>query len=73
MPGPGLVIMPTFAINEIFMADEPLVIETGVHKPDACVIWLHGLGADGHDFEPIVPDCASIRVLIFALCSHMRR
>ena len=21
----------------------------------ACVIWLHGLGADGHDFEPIVP------------------
>ncbi len=22
---------------------------------DACVIWLHGLGASGHDFEPIVP------------------
>lgn len=22
----------------------------------ATVIWLHGLGADGHDFEPIVPD-----------------
>ena len=21
----------------------------------ATVIWLHGLGADGHDFEPIVP------------------
>jgi phospholipase/carboxylesterase len=20
----------------------------------SCVIWLHGLGADGHDFEPIV-------------------
>jgi len=38
------------------MADDPLVIETGVHKPDACVIWLHGLGADGHDFEPIVPE-----------------
>ena len=38
------------------MADEPLVIETGVHTPDACVIWLHGLGADGHDFEPIVPE-----------------
>ena len=19
------------------------------------VIWLHGLGADGHDFEPVVP------------------
>jgi phospholipase/carboxylesterase len=38
------------------MADEPLVIRTGVHAPDACVIWLHGLGADGHDFEPIVPE-----------------
>ncbi len=23
--------------------------------PTAVVIWLHGLGADGHDFEPIVP------------------
>ncbi len=22
---------------------------------DASVVWLHGLGADGHDFEPIVP------------------
>jgi len=20
-----------------------------------CVIWLHGLGADGHDFEPVLP------------------
>jgi phospholipase/carboxylesterase len=25
-------------------------------RPDASVIWLHGLGADGHDFEPIVPE-----------------
>jgi phospholipase/carboxylesterase len=24
-------------------------------SPVAVVIWLHGLGADGHDFEPIVP------------------
>lgn len=30
-------------------------IETRPH-PDASVIWLHGLGADGHDFEPIVPE-----------------
>ena len=27
------------------------------HRPaDAAVIWLHGLGASGHDFEPIVPE-----------------
>ncbi|MDH3388309.1 MAG: alpha/beta hydrolase [Gammaproteobacteria bacterium] len=38
------------------MADETLVIETGVHAPDSSVIWLHGLGADGHDFEPIIPE-----------------
>jgi phospholipase/carboxylesterase len=25
-------------------------------QPDAAVIWLHGLGADGHDFEPVVPE-----------------
>lgn len=24
-------------------------------NPEGSVIWLHGLGADGHDFEPIVP------------------
>src|SRR5262249_60216890 len=26
-------------------------IETGL-VPQAAIIWLHGLGADGHDFEP---------------------
>lgn len=25
-------------------------------EADAAVIWLHGLGADGHDFPPIVPE-----------------
>ncbi len=25
-------------------------------EPERCVIWLHGLGADGHDFAPIVPE-----------------
>ena len=24
--------------------------------PRSAVIWLHGLGADGHDFEPIIPE-----------------
>ncbi|QDG33346.1 carboxylesterase [Alteromonas mediterranea] len=24
--------------------------------PDACVIWLHGLGDSGHGFAPIVPE-----------------
>lgn len=25
-------------------------------QPKLCVVWLHGLGADGHDFEPIVDE-----------------
>lgn len=29
--------------------------ETGAN-PRWSVIWLHGLGADGHDFAPIVPE-----------------
>ncbi|MFL1405139.1 alpha/beta hydrolase [Marinobacter sp. M1N3S26] len=29
--------------------------DTG-ENPDASVIWLHGLGANGHDFEPVVPE-----------------
>jgi|SRR6185295_12598113 len=28
------------------------------NKADAAVIWLHGLGADGHDFAPIAPRLA---------------
>jgi phospholipase/carboxylesterase len=34
---------------------EAVEIQTG-REPSGCVIWLHGLGADGHDFEPIVPE-----------------
>jgi phospholipase/carboxylesterase len=34
---------------------ETIEVETGP-RPNAAVIWLHGLGADGHDFEPIVPE-----------------
>jgi phospholipase/carboxylesterase len=34
---------------------DAIQIETGP-RPQAAVIWLHGLGADGHDFEAIVPE-----------------
>lgn len=30
-------------------------IEPRVQPQRGSVVWLHGLGADGHDFEPIVP------------------
>ena len=25
-------------------------------KPQAALVWLHGLGADGHDFESLIPE-----------------
>jgi len=33
-----------------------LVLEPQAGAADAAVIWLHGLGADGHDFEALVPE-----------------
>ena len=40
------------------MARDAVEVETG-RSPTGAVIWLHGLGADGHDFEPIVPQLVS--------------
>jgi phospholipase/carboxylesterase len=42
-------------------------VETAA-EPDSSIIWLHGLGANGHDFEPIIPELklpnhASIRFI----------
>lgn len=34
---------------------ETVEIDTGA-QPTGSIIWLHGLGADGHDFEPVVPE-----------------
>lgn len=40
------------------MQEKPLeyiVRQTGP-APEYTIIWLHGLGADGHDFVPIIPE-----------------
>jgi phospholipase/carboxylesterase len=34
---------------------ETIEVETG-KGPTAAVIWMHGLGADGNDFVPVVPE-----------------
>jgi phospholipase/carboxylesterase len=34
---------------------EAVEVQTGA-APEAAIVWMHGLGADGHDFEPIVPE-----------------
>ena len=43
---------------------DAIELESG-SNPQAAVIWLHGLGADGHDFEPIVPELALARPVRF--------
>jgi phospholipase/carboxylesterase len=43
MTSPSTSLLPTVEIS------------TG-DSPQLAIIWLHGLGADGHDFEPIVPE-----------------
>ncbi|QKT03703.1 prolyl oligopeptidase family serine peptidase [Ectothiorhodospiraceae bacterium 2226] len=45
-------------------AEAPYVVhEPAGGQAHACVIWLHGLGADGHDFDPLVPTLALPREL----------
>lgn len=41
---------------------EAIEVETAP-SPDAAVLWLHGLGADGRDFEPVVPQLQLPRAL----------
>jgi phospholipase/carboxylesterase len=44
--------------------DTPLLDAVEINPPGApgaCIIWLHGLGADGHDFEPLIPQLAIVR------------
>lgn len=64
--------LPTFSLDFL---SEPLVkteqgpdrVELTIgDRPEWSVIWLHGLGADGHDFEPVaaelgLPDSPGIR------------
>ncbi|MDF7807572.1 alpha/beta fold hydrolase [Pontiellaceae bacterium B12219] len=33
----------------------PHVVAGNTETPKLTIIWMHGLGADGHDFAPIVP------------------
>jgi len=38
-------------------SDEAVILQPGSGvEPLASIIWLHGLGADGYDFVPIVPE-----------------
>ncbi|MDX1697826.1 MAG: hypothetical protein R3308_06030, partial [Thiohalobacterales bacterium] len=46
--------------------DEPLLETVEIspaRQPRASIIWLHGLGADGHDFEPLIPQLGIVEEL----------
>ncbi len=52
---------------------ETVTVETGPN-PTFSIIWMHGLGADGHDFEPLVPELLDERNAVLALrVSRTRR
>ena len=38
------------------MTHLPAIEKETSARPDSTVIWLHGLGADGNDFAPIIPE-----------------
>jgi len=38
----------------------PAIEHETAASPRYSVIWLHGLGADGHDFAPIVPELVAV-------------
>lgn len=47
---------------------ETIELCSSIHTPNASIIWMHGLGADGSDFEDLagqlqLPDALSIRFI----------
>ena len=51
----GLHCAASRIVDRLMELAAAVEIETGPN-PRGSVIWLHGLGADGHDFEPIVAE-----------------
>ena len=53
----GANVGPTHIKKEYFVSEllSAIEIETA-EQPSYSVIWLHGLGADGSDFSPLIPE-----------------
>jgi len=50
----GILARMTDTLLDAVQIDPP-------ERPRAAIIWLHGLGADGHDFEPLIPELHVVR------------
>lgn len=46
-------------------------VEIGSDASTHSIIWLHGLGADGHDFEPIVNELNLTKAIRFIFLTHL--
>ena len=51
----ALLIPGVYAVGDSVV--DYIEVETGT-TPKFAIIWLHGLGADGNDFRPLVPELA---------------
>ena len=58
LPAPEQVSRKTISEHkrEIYGQQPPPIILQSGNKPQHSIIWLHGLGADGQDFVPIVDE-----------------
>src|SRR5690606_19934780 len=54
-PGPGIIPRSSLPKWNVMSLLDCVERQTGAN-PEWTILWLHGLGADGHDFEPIVPE-----------------
>ncbi len=52
----GLTLSSSFSITVRVPMTLPTIERETAAKPAHSIIWLHGLGADGNDFAPIVPE-----------------
>ena len=50
--------------------EAPLILGPDPSEVTASVIWLHGLGADGNDFAPIVPHLSSVQAYTRFIFPH---
>lgn len=54
------------------MSLEKIVSQTG-NNPKIAIIWMHGLGADGNDFAPVVPHFNIPKLPIKFIFPHARK
>lgn len=42
--------------TQLLETDDAVILSPAARPATAAVLWLHGLGADGHDFVPLIPE-----------------